>query len=393
MRGAAPALLAGDRVLDLTTFLSGPVATRTLAQLGAEVVKIEPPTGDPTRAGFGMRPGEPQLEFWWQLHRDRRSVVLDLKSDAGRELLLELAARADVLVENFRPGVMQRLGLAPDVLRARNRRLVTCSLTGFGPDGPAADAPALDAAVQAFAGAFDYPAVFGLPAGPIPLTVADISGGAAAAQAIAAALFARERSGEGCHLALSLVETLLQWLVVSDRTGTLRSPATILGEGSDGGRFIVQTTLHFRDRLLEILDAEPATAGLAKDPRFATWEARVAHAADFVAAARRAFASRPRAQWLARLAAAGLPAGPVQTIDEALVHPQLVHAGATAIAGGHRVPLSPFVVDGARAGDGPPPPALGEHTAEVLGELLGIEGERLAELRAAGAFGPPARER
>jgi crotonobetainyl-CoA:carnitine CoA-transferase CaiB-like acyl-CoA transferase len=387
-----PALLSGVKVLDLTTFLSGPVATRALGQLGAEVVKIEPPAGDPTRAGFGLRPGAPFLEFWWQLHRGRRSVVLDLKSAAGREVLLALAERADVLVENFRPGVMQRLGLAPDVLRGRNRRLVTCSLTGFGADGPAADAPALDAAVQAFAGAFDYPAVFGLPAGPIPLTVADISGGAAAAQAIAAALFARERNGEGCHLALSLAETLLGWLVVSDRTGTLRSPATILAEGSDGGRFIVQTTLHFRDRLLEILDAEPATAGVARDPRFASWEARVANAADFVAAARRAFASHPRAQWLARLAAAGIPAGPVQTIDEALVHPQLVHAGATALAGGHRVPLSPFVVDGSRAGDVGAPPALGEHTAEVLAEALGLGAERLAELRAAGAFGPPAAE-
>jgi len=175
-----PALLAGVQVLDLTTFLCGPVATRALGQLGAEVVKIEPPAGDPTRAGLGMRPGQPFLEFWWQLHRGRPSVVLDLKSAAGRELLLALAARADVLVENFRPGVMQRLGLAPEALRKENRRLVTCSITGFGADGPPADAPALDAAVQAFAGAFEYPAVFGMPAGPIPITVADLSGGATA---------------------------------------------------------------------------------------------------------------------------------------------------------------------------------------------------------------------
>jgi len=387
-----PGLLAGIRVIDLTTFLSGPVATRTLGQLGAEVVKVEPPVGDPTRAGLGLRPGQPFLEFWWQLHRCRRSAVLDLKSAAGRELLLALAARADVLVENFRPGVMQRLGLAPEALRKENRRLVTCSITGFGPDGPAADAPALDAAVQAFAGAFEYPAVFGMPDGPIPLTVADISGGAAAAQAILAALFARERSGEGCHLSLSLTETLLQWLVVSDRTGTLRSPATILAEGSDGHSFIVQTTLHFRDRLLEILDAEPATAGIARDPRFAAWEARVANAEAFVAAARRAFAARPRAEWLARLAAAGLPAGPVQTIEEALAHPQLAHAGAVALGGGYRMPLSPFVIDGDRADDTSTPPLLGEHTAAVIAEWLGAGEERIAELRRAGAFGPQGTE-
>ena len=172
-----PALLEGVRVLDLTTFLSGPVATRALVQLGAEVVKVESPSGDPTRAGLGIRRDQPFLEFWWQLHRGRRSVVLDLKCAAGRDALLALAAEADVLVENYRPGVMQRLGLEPDLLRRRNPRLVTCSITGFGPDGPAADAPALDAAVQAFAGAFDYPAVFGMERGPIPLTVADISGG------------------------------------------------------------------------------------------------------------------------------------------------------------------------------------------------------------------------
>jgi CoA:oxalate CoA-transferase len=384
-----PALLEGIRVLDLTTFLSGPIATRTLVQLGAEVVKVEPPSGEPTRAGFGMRPGQPLLPFWWQLHRGRRSAALDLKSAAGLESLRALASVADVLVENYRPGVMERLGLAHDRLRKENPQLITCSITGFGRDGPAADAPALDAAVQAFAGAFEYPAVYGMPEGPIPLTVADISGGAAAAQAILAALFARERSGFGCHLELSLVETLLQWLLVSDRTGTLRSPATILAQGSDGKRFIVQTTLHFRDRLLEILDAEPATAGLARDPRFATWEARVANAEDFVAAARRAFAGRTCAEWLVRLAAAGLPAGAVQTIDEALVHPQLLHTRAAGVAGGHRVARSAFVVDGERADDTSAPPTLGEDTAAVLEEWLDYDEKRIAELAAAGAFGSP----
>jgi crotonobetainyl-CoA:carnitine CoA-transferase CaiB-like acyl-CoA transferase len=383
-----PALLDGVRVLDLTTFLSGPIATRTLVQLGAEVVKVEPPSGDPTRAGSGMRPGQPFLPFWWQLHRGRRSAALDLKCAAGRESLRALAAVADVLVENYRPGVMERLGLAHDRLRKENPQLITCSITGFGSDGPAADAPALDAAVQAFAGAFEYPAVFGMAEGPIPLTVADISGGAAAAQAILAALFARERSGFGCHLELSLAETLLQWLLVSDRTGTLRSPATILAQGSDGARFIVQTTLHFRDRLLELLDAEPATAGLASDPRFASWDARVANAEDFVAAARRAFAGRPRAEWLLRLAAAGIPAGAVQTIEEALVHPQLLHTRAAGVAGGHRVARSAFVVDGERADDTSSPPALGEDTAAVLAEWLDFDGKRIEELAAAGAFGP-----
>ena len=124
--------LAGIRVLDLSTFLSGPSATRALADLGAEVVKIEPPTGDRTRAGTGLRPGDPPSEFWLALHRDRRSVVLDLKSDAGRAVLLELATHADVLLENYRPGVTTQLRIAYEDLAPVNPRLVYCTITEIG---------------------------------------------------------------------------------------------------------------------------------------------------------------------------------------------------------------------------------------------------------------------
>jgi crotonobetainyl-CoA:carnitine CoA-transferase CaiB-like acyl-CoA transferase len=197
--------LAGYRVLDLTTFLSGPLVTRSLADLGAEIIKIEPPSGDPTRGGATDGSGA----FWWLLHRDRKSVVLDLKSDAGRQVLLSLAGEADVLLENFRPGVMDRLQLSPKQVRAIHPRLVYCTITGFGTDGPAADQTAIDGPVQAFAGMVELSTLHGLPSFPVPIPVADIAGSSAASQAILAALLARHRTGTGCHIDVSLFEAML----------------------------------------------------------------------------------------------------------------------------------------------------------------------------------------
>jgi crotonobetainyl-CoA:carnitine CoA-transferase CaiB-like acyl-CoA transferase len=355
--------LAGIRVVDLTTFLSGPYATLVLRQLGAHVIKIEPPSGDPTRGGRAV----PDTDFWFALHRGRQSVVLDLKLPAARDVMLDLARRVDVVVENFRPGVTARLGIAPEVLRATNERLVTCSITGYGRGEPLAGAAAIDGVVQAFCGAFTLPPVFGLPEGPVPFQIADLAGGTAAAHAILAALYARERSGCGAHVELSLAECLLSWLATGDRTGTLRSPNTILATGSDGGRFVVQTTLHFRDRLAALL-------GLVFEPTEA-----------YADAARRRLADRPRDDWLATLAREGIPAAPIQTIDEALEHPQVTSEQVAH----RRVPASPFVLDGARRPTSERPPTLGEHTDLVLRELLGYDDARIGALRASGALGAP----
>ena len=169
--------LAGLRVLDLTTFLSGPLATRALAQMGADVVKVEPPgVGDPTRSGMGVAPEDPPSPYWVALHRDRRGIVLDLKHEAGRTVLLELAGAADVLVDNFRPGVMDRFGLTPDVLRSANPRLISCSITGYGADGPMADRAAIDGPIQAFTGVLDLTTRDGGSGLPMPVQVADIAG-------------------------------------------------------------------------------------------------------------------------------------------------------------------------------------------------------------------------
>ncbi|HVM64502.1 MAG TPA: CoA transferase, partial [Acidimicrobiales bacterium] len=348
--------LAGVRVIDLTTFLSGPMATHTLGELGAEVIKVEPPDGDPTRAG--SRDG--QTPFWLALHRDRSSVVLDLKRPAGVAALCDLVGGADVLIENFRPGVTRRLGITDADLRPSNPRLVYCSLTGYGAEGPAADQPATDGPIQAFTGAVS------LRGSPVPLTVGDLAGAAHAATAISAALYARERSGRGCRIELSLAECLLQWLTVGDRGGTLAPPTTLVLTTSDGERLLVQTPMHMRAKLLALVGDD--------DPRWSTVEGQRAALDEYTASMARAFARRTAREWLADLAAAGIPAAVVRTVEDALEDASV----ATTTVAGERVVTSPFVVDGTRRTVTSPPPALGAHTEAVLRQVAGYDDARIA---------------
>ena len=384
--------LAGVTVLDLSTFLSGPMVTRALADLGAEVIKVESPSGDPTRAGAGMKPGDPPSPFWISLHRDRRGVVLDLKTEKGREVLLDLVGASDVLVENFRPGVMQRLDLAPARLRRANDRLVHCSITGFGPDGPIADQVSLDGAVQAFAGLVDLAGRLGLTASPSPLTVADIAGGSMGTQAILAALLARERTGAGTHIEVSLFEALLQWLTLADRTGTLAPPITQVVVAGDGRALLVQSPLHFQQRLVELVAQVPGFADLAEVGRFDTLEGVRADPDGYSQAMRGAFATRTADEWLGLLLEKGIPASLLNSIDQAMDHPQLEHRHAVVeleLAGGERTKVlaSPYCFDGARRMDTRLPPALGEDTAMVLRDLLGYDEGHIGDLAETGAFG------
>jgi CoA:oxalate CoA-transferase len=337
--------LADVRVLDLTTFLSGPYACLVLAQLGAQIVKVEPPSGDPTRSGEAI----PHNDLWFGLHRGRRSVVLDLKQKQARQVFVDLARHADVVIENYRPGVTTRLGIEAADLRAVNERLIVCSISGYRAGSAMANYAAIDGVVQAFSGSFAIPPVFGLPEGPIACQIADFAGGTAAAQGVLAALYARERSGVGCHIELTLVECVLNWLLSCDRAGHLRSPNTILATGSDGGRFVVQTTMHFRTRLAALLGLE-----------FESTE-------EYADRVREVLATRPCAEWLAVISAAGLPVAPIQTLAEALAHPDV----ASETVGERMVPASPFVIDGERRRTDQMPPVLGADTDALLREWLG----------------------
>jgi crotonobetainyl-CoA:carnitine CoA-transferase CaiB-like acyl-CoA transferase len=247
--------------------------------------------------------------------------------------------------------------------------------------------------VQAFTGALETtgaPGEFGLP---IPVQIADLVGGTYAAQAVLAALYAREHTGRGTHTDVSMAECLLGWLEITDRQRTLAPPTTLVLETSDGVSLLVQTTMHFADRFIDLLRPVPGCEVLGTDPRFATRDDRRDHLDAYVEVVQRAFRTRTADQWLTALSAVGIPAARIQRSADALTHPQLVHRAATVetdVPGlGTRTLLAgPFRFDGERRRDLVPPPALGQHTHEVLGELLGYDESRLAALAAAGAFGP-----
>ncbi len=318
--------LQGLRVLDLTTFLAGPLATRTLADLGAEVLKVEPPGGDPTRGGWT---GEGEPSFYWQaLHGGRRSVVIDLASEQGLADFVALAAEADVVVDNLRPGVTKRFGVDGPSLRTRFPRLVTCAITGFDSDDALAGRSATDGPVQAWSGSVELMESWIQTPLPMPLQVGDVAGGAAAAQGILAALVARGVSGVGRHVEVSLAGSLAQWMAVTDRTGTLAPPATLVLTGKDGARFLVQAPMRFAARLLDAFGLPPETAR-----------------SDIAAAAQAAADGETAAGWLERLWAAGIPAAPVRPPAAELPRP-------------------PWSFDGVRAPSPGPPPALGAANGE-----------------------------
>lgn len=385
--------LAGTRVVDLTTFLSGPVAARTLGDLGAEVIRVESPRGDPTRAGGGLVPGDPPSAFYLALHRDRRGVVLDLKTEAGSAVFRDLVAASDVLLENFSPGVTARLGVTYEELAPVNPRLVYGTITGFGPDGPYSQVSATDGALQAFAGVLELtgpPGAFGLP---VQLPIADLIAGATAAQGVLAALVARDRDGRGAHVDVSMLESLLGWLLVADRERTLAPPTTLVLEAQDGESLLVQTTLHFQARFASLLAEVPGCGALTDDPRFATRESRREHLDDYLTLVRRAVATRSSDEWLAALGTLGIPASRIQRIDDAVAHPQVAHRVGTVeldvpALGRRSVLTSPFRFDGQRKTDTTPPPTLGEHTGVVLRDVLGYDDARIGALHARGAFGP-----
>lgn len=388
--------LAGIRVLDLTNVLAGPLACHQLAHLGAEVTKVElPGTGDLARQlgqdealsarGMGISFLAPNA--------GKRSVTVNLKSEAGREVLLRLAGRADVVVENFRPGVMDRLGVGAEVLRAANPRLIYCAISGFGQTGPMAARPAYDQIVQGLAGAM---AVTG-EAGGGPLRagwpVADSVGGLTAAMAICAALNARPR---GCTIDVAMLDALVatmgwaasNWLVGGvrpERAGNenLTSAPSAAYACADGLLNVAANKQEQWEALARHLGLDAALA----DPRFADRTARKANRAALNAEIGAVLATRPAAAWEAELNAAGVPAGRVLDLEDAL---ELVAArdqvATYALEGGRemRAVRTGLHVDGAAPRVDAAPPELGADTDAVLAEA-GYGADEIAALRAAGA--------
>jgi crotonobetainyl-CoA:carnitine CoA-transferase CaiB-like acyl-CoA transferase len=322
--------LQGLRVLDLSRLLPGPFCTQLLADLGADVIKIEDPAG-----GDPARYAPPRIQgvgaIFLQVNRNKRSLALNLKAPEGRDLLLRLAERADVLVESFRPGVMDRLGVGYQVLRERNPRLVYASLSGFGQTGPYAERPGLDQVAQGMGGLMSVTGPPGSGPWRVGIAISDTAAGTFLTQGVLAALFARERTGRGQWVSTSLLEAMVnfmdfqacRWLtddVVPAQEGNDHPTIFPMGAYRCADGWINVAGAMKLDRFLDVIGA----MDLLDDPRFADADARRANRVAFNESCEARLLTDTATNWTERLNAAGIPAGPVYAVDEVFADPQVV---------------------------------------------------------------------
>ena len=397
-----PGPLAGVRVLDVSTVVLGPWAAQTLGDMGADVIKVEPPEGDTTRRlGPARHPG--MGAFYLACNRNKRSLVLDLKQAAGRAALLRLATTADVILHNFRPGPAARLGLEYEPFRAVNPRLVYCATYGFRARGPYGTKPAYDDVIQAAAGlASLQTALVGEPR-YMPTIVADKTSSLAVLSAVLSALFHRERTGEGQAIEVPMFETVVAYVMVEHLYGeTFVPPIETAGykrilnrwrrpfRTTDGYLAVVPYT----DADWRAFFALAGRADLQADPRFRTLESRLANIEALYEELAKIIAGRSSAEWLEALDRASVPAMVVNTLETLLVDPQLEATGFWKIVehpteGTLRVPDIPTTYSRTPAEIRRLPPRLGEHSREVLREA-GFSEAEVDDLRASGvtSLGP-----
>ncbi|BAD40239.1 conserved hypothetical protein [Symbiobacterium thermophilum IAM 14863] len=379
-------------MLDLSRVLAGPYCAQMLGDAGADVIKVESPAGDDTRAwgppflaGCEPQPGRPgDSAYYVSCNRNKRGIVLDLTTPHGQEALCRLVARADVLIENFKPGTMERWGLGyEDVLRPLNPRLVYASISGYGRTGPDADLPGYDFVAQAVGGIMS---ITGEPEGDpmkVGVAVTDLTTGMMAAFAICAALIARQATGRGQRVDLSLLETQVAWLANVGQS-YLVSGQPPRRWGNAHASIVPYELFHAADRPIVVgvgNDAQFARfcavlgrPEWAADERFATNPARLRHRRELVGLIARELRTRPAAEWLAAMRAAGVPSGPVRTIPEVFADPQVLARGMKVecnhpVAGLISLIGIPFKFSDTPATVRRPPPRWGEHTAEVLAEI------------------------
>jgi crotonobetainyl-CoA:carnitine CoA-transferase CaiB-like acyl-CoA transferase len=390
--------LDGLRVLDLTRILAGPLCGMMLGDMGADVIKVEPPgSGDDTRTwGPPFVAGE--AAYFLGLNRNKRSLTLNLATRPGQDVLAALIAKCDVLLENFKPGTLEKWGFSDAWLEANAPRAIRCSITGYGAGGPKGHLPGYDFVLQAESGLMSVTGPVGGEPTKHGVALVDVCTGMLACNAVLAALAARERGGRGQRLEVSLYETSLFMLA--------NVAANYLAAGRDGGRYgnghasiVPYTTYPARDGMIAVAvgnDAQFARfaqvlgrAEWGADPRFARNRDRVAHRElldGLIAEALRAAAA---ADWIERLRAAGVPCGRIHSVREAFEDPQtaarrMIETVEHPTIGALRLIGTPFKFGATPASVRRAPPLLGEHTDEILRDELGYDAARIAELRARG---------
>ena len=389
--------LAGIRIIDLTRVLAGPFCSMSLGDMGAEVIKVEEPgKGDDTRGWPPFANGE--STYFMSVNRNKKSLTLNMKAPEGQAILRRLIAKADVVIENFRPGTMERLGFGYDALRKLNPRLIYCSISGFGESGPESSRPGYDLIVQGESGVMD---LTGFPDGPpvkVGNSIGDLVAGMAAAQGVTLALLARGKTGKGQKVEIGMLDVMASLLTYQAglywnaggrpaRRGN-QHPSIVpyeVFQAQDAYMTLGVANNSLWDRMCAAIGRED----LAKDARFDSEAKRVANRDALIPTLNAEFGRRPAAEWLARLDKAGVPAGRIKTVAEVcesehlrargmfvrLAHPK---AGAVTAMG---VPIRLWDTPGAAQA---PAPLLGQHTDEILRGLLHIPKAKADKLRAAG---------
>ena len=376
----SPALpLSGIKVLELAQNLAGPFAGETLARLGAEVVKVERPEGGDDARGWGPPFLDGAGTTFHNVNGGKRSVVLDLKNPSDVAWLKDYVRGVDVLLQNMRPGALDELGLGPDALRAVNPRLIYCSVSAFGPVGPAKDRPGYEPMVQAFAGLFWTSGMEGAPPFRIGVPTLDVGSGMWAVIGILAALVRRAETGRGGVVDASLFEAALTWMggaIASygisgetpkrHPTGSARL-VPFEGFRTQTGMLVIAAA---NDRLFATLAKTLGHAEWAGDPRFATNADRQENRPALLADIESVLTTRPAAEWLDVLERAGIPCAPINTLPDVLAEPQTAASGILQTIPGHdvRIVALPLRFDGTRPPLPGGTPGLGEHTKEIRGE-------------------------
>lgn len=396
--------LDGIRVIDLTRVLSGPFCTMMLGDMGAEIVKIEPEKGDPVREQGAMRNG-----FSWyyaSFNRNKKSVVLDLYGEAGRAVLERLLAGADVLVDNFRPGVLAKMGFDKERLAAINPRLVTANISGFGSTGPYVDRPAFDFIAQAMSGLMSVNGAEGEDPMRVAQPVTDLVAGLYCAFGIVSALRARDLNGRGQHVETAMMNSALSMMayLASEYLATGRQPVRTgndhplvapygLFKTSDGEIAVAPSNDSILRRFLDVL----GLGLLLEDERYDTNAKRFARRAELNALLNARTRLDTREAWIRKLNAAGVPCGRVQDLKQALEDPQAVAQEMVIDVpqpghGAVRMLGFPVKLDGTPCAVRRPAPALGADTRDVLASA-GFSAEEVRALEASGVIGSPSRSR
>ncbi len=391
--------LQGVRVIDLSMMLAGPAGSMLMGDLGAEILKIEPLNGDETRASPPYFYGE-NSAYFWSINRNKRSVAIDLKSAAGRQVLYELTAKADIVYDNYRPGVLERLQVDYETLKKYNPQIICCSISTFGQTGPYRDRPGYDLIVQAMSGGMSITGEPGCSPVRAGIPIADLAGGLLAVHGVLAAYIHRLKTGQGQKLEVSLLDVQVYLLTYVAQyffhSGKIPGP---IGAGhqtlvpyqafktKDIPIVVVAHLDHFFERLCNAI-GKPEWP---RDPRFSSREARLKNRSVLIPMMENHLQTRPGDEWLAAIHKAGVPAGPINTLDRVMSDAQVLAREMVVETDGPaddkvKTIGNPLKMDKTPVNTFTRPPRLGEHTREVLTGLLGYSAEKIDSLVQKGAI-------